>query len=227
MKVLLIEDDPRLAPLIQDMLEEERIDVDVARDGGSGVQAALSGGYDVLVVDWMLPDQDGPSICRTVRSAQLPVGILMLTARSQVEDRVKGLNMGADDYLTKPFAFDELVARIYAVARRFQPTGGDSWELRVGQIVMDLKTHTARRGESELDLSKTEWTLLEYLLRHANQVVTRQNILDYVWSDERRVQESMVDVYISYLRKKLDQPRAKDPIQTVRGVGYQFKADDA
>lgn len=227
MRVLLIDDDIRLTPLVKQVLEEEHMDVDIAHDGNTGVEYALRGAYDVLIVDWMLPDLDGPSICRTIRSAKLPVGIVLLTARSQVEDRVTGLNMGADDYLVKPFAFDELVARIYAVARRFQPVGTDVSELRVGDIVMDMKAHTARRADKVLDLSKTEWNLLEYLIRHPDQVVTRQNILDYVWSYDREVQESMVEVYISYLRKKLDLPQRKDPIQTVRGVGYQLKGKDA
>jgi two-component system, OmpR family, response regulator len=227
MRVLLIEDDVRLAGLIRQVLEEERFSVDMAHDGNLGLEQALTGAYDAAIIDWMLPGRDGPSICRQVRSAQVALPMLMLTARSQVEDRVAGLNSGADDYLVKPFAMDELIARLYALGRRFHPTSVDAWELRVGNLVMDLRAHSARRAEHVLDLTKTEWALLEYLMRHAGQTLPRQNILDYVWSYEKEVQQGMVDVYISYLRAKLDLPGAKDPIQTVRGVGYRLEKDDA
>ena len=227
MRVLIIEDDPRLARLIREVLEEEHFSVDVAHDGDIGLELALRGIHDVAVVDWMLPGRDGPSICRAVRSAHLPLAVLMLTARSQVEDRVAGLHSGADDYLVKPFSFDELIARIYALGRRFNPTAADALELRVGNLVMDLRAHSARRGDRALDLTKTEWTLLEYLMRHPGQVLTRQNILDYVWSYENDVQPTQVDVYISYLRQKLDQTSLIDPIETVRGVGYRLEADHA
>jgi len=227
MRVLIVEDDQRLARLIREVLEEEHFNVDVAHDGDIGLELALRGVHDVAVVDWMLPGRDGPSICRAIRLAHLPLAVLMLTARSQVEDRVAGLHSGADDYLVKPFSFDELVARIYALGRRFNPGAVDTWELRVGGLVMDLRAHTARRGEHSLELTKTEWTLLEYLMRHPGQVLTRHNILDYVWSYEKDVQPTQVDVYISYLRQKLDQSGQIDPIETVRGVGYRLEADHA
>ncbi len=227
MRILIIEDDQRLARLIREVLEEEHFSVDVAHDGDIGLELALRDIHDVAVVDWMLPGRDGPAICRAIRSAHLPLAVLMLTARSQVEDRVAGLHSGADDYLVKPFSFDELIARIYALGRRFNPTAADAWELRVGQMVMDLRAHTARRGDTALDLTKTEWTLLEYLMRHPGQVLTRQNILDYVWSYENDVQPTQVDVYISYLRQKLDQNNLIDPIETVRGVGYRLEAEHA
>jgi DNA-binding response OmpR family regulator len=175
----------------------------------------------------MLPGRDGPAICRAIRSARLEIAILMLTARTQVEDRVAGLYSGADDYLGKPFAFDELIARLRALGRRFNRDAVDAWELRVGSIVMDLRAHTARRAEHSLDLTKTEWSLLECLLRHPGQTLTRQTILDYVWSYESGVQPTMVDVYISYLRNKLHQPGMKDPIQTRRGVGYTLESKNA
>lgn len=227
MRVLIVEDDQRLARLIREVLEEEHFNVDVAQDGDTGLELALRGIYDVAVVDWMLPGRDGPSICRAIRSAHLPLAVLMLTARSQVEDRVAGLHSGADDYLVKPFSFDELIARIYALGRRFNPGAVDVWELRVGGLVMDLRAHTARRGEHSLELTKTEWTLLEYFMRHPGQVLTRHNILDYVWSYEKDVQPTQVDVYISYLRQKLDQSGQIDPIETVRGIGYRLEADHA
>jgi DNA-binding response OmpR family regulator len=226
-RILIIEDDKRLAALMRQVFEDERFSVDVAHDGDLGLEIALRGAHDVMVVDWMLPGRDGPAICRAVRSARLPLGILMLTARTQVEDRVAGLYSGADDYLGKPFSFDELVARIHALGRRFTSQATDAWELRAGGLVMDLRTHTARRGDRPLDLTPKEWLLLECLMRRPGQVLTRENILDYVWSFERDVQPTMVDVYISYLRGKLNLRGMKDPIETRRGIGYCLVADDA
>lgn len=227
MRILIIEDDRRLAQLIRKVLEAEDFTVDLAHDGDTGLEIALRGAHDVVIVDWMLPGRDGPAICRAIRSARLEIAILMLTARTQVEDRVAGLYSGADDYLGKPFAFDELIARLRALGRRFNRDAVDAWELRVGSIVMDLRAHTARRAEHGLDLTKTEWSLLECLLRHPGQTLTRQTILDYVWSYESGVQPTMVDVYISYLRNKLHQPGMKDPIQTRRGVGYTLESKNA
>ncbi len=227
MRILLVEDDKRLARLIRQVLEEEHFGVDVAQDGDLGVEMALRGAHDVAIVDWMLPGRDGPSVCQAIRSARIPMSILMLTARTQVEDRVAGLYSGADDYLCKPFAFDELIARLHALGRRFNTNLVDAMELRVGNLVLDLRAHTARRGSFTLDLTKTEWTLLEYLMRHPGQTLTRQNILDYVWSFDRDVQPTMVDVYVSYLRNKLNQVGMKDPIQTKRGLGYCLEAEKA
>jgi two-component system OmpR family response regulator len=225
MKILLIEDDVRLTALIARVLVDEGLAVDQIHDGQSGLDLALRGQYDVAVIDWMLPGRDGPAICRAVRAAGLPTALLLLTARGQIEDRVAGLDSGADDYLVKPFAIDELLARIRALGRRHAPALTDTFELRVGDLVLDLRAHTARRGEAALDLTKTEWGLLEFLVRHPGQALSREQILDYVWSYERDVQPSLVDVYISYLRHKLDQPGRADPIQTVRGVGYRLDTE--
>lgn len=227
MRILIIEDDQRLSRLMRQVMEKENLNVDVSSDGELGLEMALGGMYDVAVVDWMLPGRDGPSICRAVRAARLPVALLLLTARSQVEDRVAGLDSGADDYLVKPFAFDELLARVRALGRRFDVTRSDAWELRCGQLVLDQRTRSARRGDKPLELSTTEWNLLECLMRHPGQVLTRQQILDYVWSHERDVQESLIEVYVSYLRRKLNRPGKPDPIQTVRGVGYRLEPDNA
>lgn len=227
MRVLIIEDDKRLASLMKTVLEDEKFNVDLAEDGDNGLELALRGTYELIIIDWMLPGRDGLSICRAVRSAKLPSALLMLTARSQVEDRVAGLESGADDYLVKPFSFDELIARLHALSRRFNPNIADPNELRVGGIVMDLKSHTVRRGEHSLDLTRTEWDLLEYFLRNPNQVLSRQSILDYVWSFEKTVQPEMVDVYISYLRQKLKIKDRSDPILTVRGFGYRLEAEYA
>lgn len=222
MRILLIEDDKRLAALVRSVLEQENFSVDVANDGDTGLELALRGVHDVAIIDWMLPGRDGPSICRKVRAARLPTGLLMLTARGQVEDRVSGLESGADDYLTKPFAFDELIARIHALSRRLNPFSSDSWEIRMGSMVMDAKAHTLRREEKAIELTKKEWDLLEFFMRHPGQVLSRQEILDYVWSYETNVQSEMVDVYISYLRQKLMIDGKKNPIETVRGFGYRF-----
>lgn len=226
MRVLIVEDDRRLTRLMAQVLEEEDIAVDVAHDGDGGLELALRGVHDVAIVDWMLPGRDGPAICRAIRAARLPAAVLMLTARSQIEDRVAGLDSGADDYLVKPFAFDELLARVRALARRFTVVAGDPWELRRGDLVLDLRAHVARRGDHPLELTVTEWSLLEYLMRHHGQALTRRQIVDYVWSDESDVQPTLVDVYVSYLRRKLDVPNRPDPIQTVRGVGYRLVVDD-
>ncbi len=227
MRILLVEDDQRLTRLIARVLEEERHVVDVAHDGDTGLELALRGIYDVAIIDWMLPGRDGPAICRAMRAARLATAILMLTARGQIEDRVAGLDSGADDYLVKPFAFEELLARVRALGRRFTVGASDPWELRCGELVLDLRAHSARRGQYTLDLTATEWNLLECLMRHPGQTLTRQQILDYVWSYERDVQPTMVDVYISYLRRKLNVPGRPDPIQTVRGVGYRLEPSDA
>jgi len=152
----------------------------------------------------------------------------MLTARTQVEDRVAGLYSGADDYLTKPFSYDELIARIHALGRRVSgATNINAWELRVGNIVLNTRTYSARRADRVLDLTRTEWTLLECLMRHPGQTLSRQFIMDYVWSYEAKVQSTMVDVYVSYLRNKLNLPGYTDPIQTKRGLGYSLDVDHA
>jgi two-component system, OmpR family, response regulator len=226
MRILLVDDDIRLTRLIATALTDEGYSVDTADDGDSGLELALRGAYEVAIFDWMLPGRDGPSLCRAVRANKLPVAILLLTARTQVEDQVAGLDSGADDYLAKPFSFDILLARVRALGRRFEPSA-DSWELRRGNVVLDLRAHTARRNEQALDLSATEWKLLEFFMRHPGQALTRQQILDYAWSYDCTVQETMVDVYVSYLRKKINQPNRRDPISTVRGVGYRWEDDRA
>jgi DNA-binding response OmpR family regulator len=222
MRILLIEDDKRLAALVRAVLEQENFSVDISNDGDTGLELALRGVHDVAIVDWMLPGKDGPTICKRVRAAHLPMGLLMLTARGQVEDRVAGLESGADDYLTKPFAFDELIARIHALSRRMDPAAIDSWEIRRGTLFMDIKAHQVRRGNVPVELTKKEWDLLEFFMRHPGQVLSRQEILDYVWSYETNVQFEMVDVYISYLRQKLNIDGKRNPIETVRGFGYRL-----
>ena len=227
MRILLVEDDLRLSALICSVLEEEKFNVDKAADGNTGLELAIRDTYEIVILDWMLPGRDGPSICRALRSARVNSAILMLTARGQVEDRVAGLESGADDYLVKPFSFEELIARLHALSRRFNPESGDASELRLGPLVMDIKAHTIRRGDFPIELTKKEWDLLEYFLRNPNQTLTRQSIMDYVWSYDRSVQPEMVDVYISYLRQKLKSSGMEDPITTIRGFGYRLEAGHA
>lgn len=227
MRVLLIEDDRRLSTLICSVLDEEKFNVDSAENGNIGLELALRDTYDIIILDWMLPGRDGPSICRSIRAAHVNSAILMLTARSQVEDRVAGLESGADDYLVKPFSFDELIARLHALSRRFNPEAGHASEIRLGSLVMDIKAHTVRRGEEPIDLTKKEWDLLEYFLRNPNQILSRNSIMDYVWSYDHNVQPEMVDVYVSYLRQKLKSPGMSNPIVTVRGFGYRLDSDNA
>lgn len=227
MRVLLIEDDKRLSALIVKTLTAEGFNVDAAYNGEEGLEIALNSSHDLAIVDWMLPGRDGPAVCQAIRAARLPMGLLMLTARSQIEDRVSGLYSGADDYLTKPFAFDELIARLHALSRRMSGNVADAFELRVGNLVIDTRTHSARRAETSLNLTKTEWTLLECFMRHPGQTLSRQFLLNYVWSYTTGVQLSLVDVYVSYLRTKLKQVDMKDPIHTQRGFGYFLDAQDA
>jgi DNA-binding response OmpR family regulator len=227
MRVLLIEDDRRLTAIMKKVLTDEKMMVDIAHDGDMGVEMALQGKHDVAIIDWMLPGRDGPAVCQAIRSGHRSLPILMLTARSQVEDRVAGLYSGADDYLVKPFSFDELIARIHALTRRWHEGSAAGWELRVGNLVMDLQTKSARRRDRILDLTRTEWNLLEYLMRHPNQTLSRQAILNYVWPDDAGIQPTLVDVYISYLRNKLMVDGLLDPIVTRRGFGYTLDSKNA
>jgi two-component system OmpR family response regulator len=222
MRVLVIEDDRRLARVLASFLSSAAIAADFAHDGETGLEMALREIYDVAVVDWMLPGRDGPSICRAVRAARVPTALLMLTARGQIEDRVSGLESGADDYMIKPFDLQEFLARIRALGRRFTPLAGDTSELRWGDLVLDLRVRTAHRADRSVELTRTEWDLLEYLMRHPHQALTRQQILDYVWSYDSQVQPGLVDVYIHYLRRKLHVRGRPDPIKTVRGIGYRL-----
>ncbi len=226
MRILLIEDDHKLARLIERVLVGEHHAVDWADDGATGLELGLRTLYDVAIIDWMLPERDGPSVCRALRAARVPTALLLLTARGQVEDRVAGLDSGADDYLTKPFAFEELLARVRALGRRFPQATLDN-ELVSGDVMLDLSAHTASRAGIALDLTQTEWNLLECFIRHADQTLNRQQLLDYVWSYERDVQPTMVDVYVSYLRRKLTNNEQPDPIATVRGVGYRWNSTHA
>ena len=221
MRLLIVEDERKLALLVQEMLEDENHTVDVAFDGEDGLQFAATGDYDVIILDLMLPGVQGLDVARKIRSAGDKTPILMLTARTSVEDRVTGLDTGADDYLTKPFAFAELLARVRALGRREVP-GALGNRLSVGDISLDLKTREVWRGEQLVELTPKEYALLEYFMRHPNQVLSGQQIADHVWSYEFDGLTNRVAVYISYLRRKLGDGSARSPIQTVHGVGYRL-----
>lgn len=225
MRVLIIEDDQQLATLVARALKREGITVDLAHDGQTGLEMALAGAYDVAVVDWMLPGRDGPAICLAVRRARRPLPILMLTARGQVEDRVQGLDSGADDYLVKPFAIEELLARLRALSRRYDIASPDGSELRCGDLRMNLTERRVYRGDTPIDLTLTEWELLEFLMRQCDRPLSREQIFNRVWAMDSEAQLKMVDIYISYLRRKLKTaPGLPDPIETVRGVGYRLNS---
>ena len=223
MRVLLIEDEARMADLIRRVLVGERHVVDVAADGVAGMALAERGPHDVIVLDRGLPDLDGFSVLRLLRSKGIGTPVLLLTALGSVEERVTGLEAGADDYLPKPFAFAELIARIKALARR--PAVPSETRLAVGDLELDELRHVARAGDRQVDLSAREFAFLGYLIRHAGQVVTRQQILDAVWVAEPDVYSNVVDLYVHYLRRKLEELGETERIRTVRGVGYTLRSD--
>lgn len=231
MRLLVIEDDVKLSQFIRDMLEDEHFQVDIAHDGGIGLELAFTGSHAVIVIDWMLPSQDGLSVCRAIRNARISTPILMLTGRAEIRDRVAGLDSGADDYLVKPFALEELLARVRALSRRgisLAGVGGNTMELRCGELVLDLRAHVARYGYNPLSLTTTEWQVLECLMRHADSALSREQIFRQVWTFDSMAHLTMVDVYISYLRRKLKSGQDDDgPIETVRGIGYRLNSHHA
>ncbi len=223
MRILLIEDDKDLARFVRKGLQEERHAVDVAEDGEAGLELASSGGYDLLIVDVMLPKMDGLTLCRRVRSWGDRTPILLLTARDTVEDKVAGLDTGADDYLTQPFAFAELVARVRALIRRGGPT--PAGELKAADLVVDVAAHRVWRAGREISLTNKEYALLVYLLRNRNRVLTRTAIIEHVWGLNYDPMTNIVDVHIRALRAKMDKDFDVPLITTVRGVGYMLEAD--
>lgn len=222
MHILVVEDERRLAVLLRRVLTEERHIVDVAYEGRGGLDLAASDTYDLLILDLMLPGVDGFAITRALRAQKIHVPILMLTARGAVEDRVTGLRMGADDYLIKPFAMEELLARVEAQLRRRDRALELGQHLKVGDLTLDLVRHEARRGDRILELTAKEFALLEYLMRNAGHALTRTQIIDHVWRYDFDSLSNVVDSYIHYLREKVDHDFARPLIKTVRGVGYRM-----
>ena len=220
MNLLLVEDERKLSVLLKQMLEEEQYAVDVVADGERAQELAQAARYDAIILDLMIPKRDGLEVCRWLRERQIQTPVIMLTARGQIHDRVAGLDAGADDYLPKPFAFEELLARLRAVMRRDER--GDGTRLQVADLVMDCKTHQVRRGDAPVTLTAREYALLEYLMRHPNEVVTQAQIAEHVWDYPFEGTTNRVAVYISYLRNKIDEGRSPKLIQTVYGVGYRL-----
>ena len=224
MHILVVEDEQRLARLLRRVLLEERHTVDLIHDGTTALELALGKTYDLILLDLMLPDLDGVQICKALRAENVMTPILMLTARGAVEDRVAGLNAGADDYLVKPFAMDELLARVNALLRRGTRAGDLGMVLRVGELTLDLVRHEVQRDGQIIELTAKEFALLEYLMRNAGRVLSRTQIIDHVWSYDFETLSNVVDMYIHYLRDKIDRGFGRPLIKTVRGLGYKVEA---
>jgi two-component system OmpR family response regulator len=223
MRVLVVEDGSKMAALLRRGLQEEGFAVDVAANGEDGSWLGTENDYDVILLDVMLPDVDGFEVCRRLRAADRWAPILMLTARDGVEDRVAGLDAGADDYLTKPISFDELLARVRALLRR-----GPSERppvLAVGDLILDPAARRVSRGDEEIDLTPKEFGLLELFLRHPGEALSRTRILEHVWDFAYDGDSNVVDVYVRYLREKIDRPFGRRSIETVRGVGYRLREE--
>jgi DNA-binding response OmpR family regulator len=221
MRILVIEDERDLAHLIRRGLTEEGHAVDVAYDGDEGEYMAEAAPYDIVVLDIVLPKKNGFEVCSSLRLKKIDTRVLMLTGRDSVADRVRGLDMGADDYLVKPFEFEELAARIRALLRRGVASGSPM--LQVGDLTLNTSTREVYRGAVPIDLNNKEYSILEYLMRNLNMVVTRKMIEDHVWSFSLESSSNLVDVYIRRLRSKLDRPEVYSLIETVRGAGYRLR----
>lgn len=223
MKILLVEDDHKIAAAIKSGLEQESHTIDVAFEGESGYDLASSEKFDVVVLDLMLPKMDGLTICKRLRKENNHVPILMLTAKGQVANRVLGLDSGADDYLPKPFAFNELLARIRAISRR--PVQTISPVLDVSDLTLNTVTFEVTRNGKRIELSRKEFALLEYLMRHQGKILTKNQIIDHVWEYDADILPNTVEVYIGYLRNQIDKPfPKKSPLLiTVRGFGYKIE----
>lgn len=223
MRVLLVEDNRRLSLSLKNSLIEEGYAVDTAFDGKEGLDLAAYTPYDLIILDVMLPEMNGLEVCRTLRREGLKTPILLLTARDAVEDRVKGLDSGADDYLVKPFAMSELLARLRALMRR--EASSKSGLLQVGDLVIDPATHFVERNGQDIKLTAREYTLLEYFMRHPNQLITREMVENHLWNYDFESISNVVDVYVRRLRRKIDDPFGEPRmLETIRGAGYRLRA---
>ena len=221
MRILVIEDEKKIADFIKRGLKEEGYAVDSAYDGEKGLFMAKTNEYDLILLDLMLPKMDGLTVCKKLREEKNPAPVIMLTAKDAVKDKVAGLDSGADDYLAKPFAFEELLARVRAILRKKE--SGQPAKLKVADLELDLYTHKVYRAGKEILLTAKEYALLEYLMRSAGSIVTRTMISEHVWDIDFDTFTNVIDVYINYLRNKIDAGFAKKLIHTVRGRGYILK----
>ena len=222
MRILVVEDDKKVAGFIKKGLEEETYAVDVAYDGEDGLHLGVEGQYDLIILDIMLPKIDGLEVLSQLRDQGSDVPILLLTAKDAVDDRVAGLNKGADDYLTKPFAFSELLARVRVLLRRGKAEVKTI--LQISDLTLDLVSHKVNRGGDEIELTGKEYSLLEYFMRNQEKVLTRTMIAEHVWDYNFDTFTNVIDVYINHLRKKIDKDRQFKLLHTLRGVGYIMKA---
>jgi DNA-binding response OmpR family regulator len=221
MHILVVEDDTRIARVVEQALAEAGHQVDIAYDGLDGLERAESGSYDLVVLDVMLPEMDGLAVARDLRRQRVRTPILMLTARDAVADRVRGLDSGADDYLIKPFALEELLARVRALGRR--AGDGPDAVLEVGDLRLDLERHEVARDARPIELTAKEFDLLAYLMRNAGRVLSKDQITDHVWGYDAQATSNVVEIYVHYLRDKIDRGFPRPLIRTVRGVGYTIK----
>lgn len=220
MRILIVEDNHEIADSIKKGLQDNSYAVDVAYNGASGFDLASTENYDAIILDWMLPEISGIEICAKLRKERITTPILFLTSRSQLDDKVEGLNLGADDFLVKPFAFSELLARIKAVIRRpkevLQP------KLQVGDLTVNTITYEVSRQNQQIHLSHTEFALLEYLMAYAGKVISKRELIDHVWDFDANILPNTIETYIGYLRNKIDKPFTKPLIHTIKGFGYKI-----
>ncbi len=222
MRILVVEDERRLAGIIKRGLLEENYSVDTSFDGEDAQYMAETISYDMIILDVMLPKKDGITVCHELRTKMINIPILMLTAKDTVEDRVKGLDSGADDYMVKPFAFSELLARVRALLRR--KALSKTAKLQVGDLIIDTLTREVRNGQRTIDLTTKEYSILEYFMRHPNIIITRTMLEENAWDYEFDMASNIIDVYIRRLRSKIDDIGKESIIQTVRGAGYRLRA---
>jgi DNA-binding response OmpR family regulator len=225
MRVLIVEDNPKMAEAIRQGLQEHGFAVDVSHNGFEGEEMATRTNYDVILLDLMLLDRDGTEVCRNLRRRKIKTPVIMLTALSATDEKVRGLDAGADDYITKPFEFEELLARVRAIFRRGEAT--ESRTLRCDDLELDLYSRVAERQGQRFELSNKEFALLEYLMRNQNRVLSRAQIGEKVWDINFEPTSNVIDVYISSLRKKVDRGFERDLIHTIKGAGYRFGVMDA
>lgn len=221
MKVLIVEDEAKMSSFLERGLKEEGYDVHIAADGARGWELASKGQYDLFVVDWMIPQISGVDLCRKIREAGVTVPVILLTAKDSTDDKVLGLDAGADDYVTKPFSFDELLARIRALMRRPAKVQEET-HLEAGKLKLDLLRRHVYVGQEKVTLSQKEFKLLEFLLRHKDSPVSRTQIAEQVWDLQFDPMSNTIDVYVNFLRKKIDSAQSGCRIETVRGIGYRL-----